>query len=276
LSASMTRRASGASSGIIRTPKRGLLCLTHRYYDPGTGKFINRDPIGYQGGANLYGFCEGNPINWSDPSGLDRDWLDNTADFTHGAGGIISCGLTDWIDHKLGVDGGIDKHSKAFHAGQITGVGYNVVSTVVGGVGVVNGIRAYRAARTVVAATPIVAQVVTNGIRGRAFEAAAIQALGATKNTATLTGTTLAGVAKTTIPDVVQAGQITEIKDVIQLSYSAQLQSQISIATARGIPYNLIVGLNTGVSGPLLNAVRATGGGIRRFDAAAGVFRAFP
>ena len=266
----------GRQFGYYTDTETGLLCLTHRYYDPGTGKFINRDPIGYQGGANLYGFCEGNPINWSDPSGLDRDWLDNTADFTHGAGGIISCGLTDWIDHKLGVDGGIDKHSKAFHAGQITGVGYNVVSTVVGGVGVVNGIRAYRAARTVVAATPIVAQVVTNGIRGRAFEAAAIQALGATKNTATLTGTTLAGVAKTTIPDVVQAGQITEIKDVIQLSYSAQLQSQISIATARGIPYNLIVGLNTGVSGPLLNAVRATGGGIRRFDAAAGVFRAFP
>ena len=48
----------------------GLLCLTHRYYDPGTGKFLNRDPIGYQGGANLYGFCEGNPVNKSDPSGL--------------------------------------------------------------------------------------------------------------------------------------------------------------------------------------------------------------
>jgi len=47
----------------------GLLCLTHRYYDPGTGKFLNRDPIGYGGGANLYGFCEGNPVNESDPSG---------------------------------------------------------------------------------------------------------------------------------------------------------------------------------------------------------------
>jgi len=43
--------------------------LTHRYYDPGTGKFINRDPIGYAGGENLYGFCGGNPVNESDPNG---------------------------------------------------------------------------------------------------------------------------------------------------------------------------------------------------------------
>ena len=49
----------------------GLLCLTHRYYDPGTGKSINRDPIGYAGGANLYGFCGGNPVNNADPSGYD-------------------------------------------------------------------------------------------------------------------------------------------------------------------------------------------------------------
>ena len=49
------------------------MCLTHRYYDPGTGKFINRDPIGYDGGQNLYGFCEGNPVNESDPNGTSMD-----------------------------------------------------------------------------------------------------------------------------------------------------------------------------------------------------------
>ena len=61
----------GGQFGYYTDTETGLLCLTHRYYDPGTGKFINRDPIGYQGGANLYGFCEGNPINWSDPNGTD-------------------------------------------------------------------------------------------------------------------------------------------------------------------------------------------------------------
>ncbi len=41
-----------------------------RYYDPATGRFLTRDPIGYEGGINLYTFCGNNPINHADPSGL--------------------------------------------------------------------------------------------------------------------------------------------------------------------------------------------------------------
>ena len=48
----------GGQFGYYTDTETGLLCLTHRYYDPGTGKFINRDPIGYGGGANLYGFTD--------------------------------------------------------------------------------------------------------------------------------------------------------------------------------------------------------------------------
>ena len=59
----------GGQFGYYTDTETGLLCLTHRYCDPGTGKFINRDPIGYGGGANLYAFCGGNPVNESDPSG---------------------------------------------------------------------------------------------------------------------------------------------------------------------------------------------------------------
>jgi RHS repeat-associated protein len=47
-----------------------LLLLTHRYYDPATGRFVNRDPIGYDGGINLYTFAGGNPVNKTDASGL--------------------------------------------------------------------------------------------------------------------------------------------------------------------------------------------------------------
>jgi RHS repeat-associated protein len=63
----------GGQFGYYTDTETGLLCLTHRYYDPGTGKFINRDPIGYGGGMNLYGFADGNPVNESDPSGLSMD-----------------------------------------------------------------------------------------------------------------------------------------------------------------------------------------------------------
>jgi len=61
----------GGQFGYYTDVETGLLCLTHRYYDPGTGKFVNRDPIGYAGGENLYGFAGGNPVNESDPSGFD-------------------------------------------------------------------------------------------------------------------------------------------------------------------------------------------------------------
>ena len=41
-----------------------------RYYDPGTGQFTQQDPIGIAGGANVYGFAGGDPVNFSDPFGL--------------------------------------------------------------------------------------------------------------------------------------------------------------------------------------------------------------
>jgi len=48
----------------------GLILCTHRYYDPQQGRFVTRDPIGYAGGINLYGYVRNNPGNESDPLGL--------------------------------------------------------------------------------------------------------------------------------------------------------------------------------------------------------------
>ncbi len=46
-----------------------LYLLGHRYYDPNAGRFITRDPIGYDGGINLYGYTGNNPVNRADPNG---------------------------------------------------------------------------------------------------------------------------------------------------------------------------------------------------------------
>jgi RHS repeat-associated protein len=50
---------------------RGLILCTHRYFDPVTGRWLTRDPIGYQGAINLYEYVGGNPVMMADPDGED-------------------------------------------------------------------------------------------------------------------------------------------------------------------------------------------------------------
>ena len=47
----------------------GLYYNRHRYYDPQQGRYISQDPIGLNGGTNLYGYVT-NPTRMVDPLGL--------------------------------------------------------------------------------------------------------------------------------------------------------------------------------------------------------------
>jgi uncharacterized protein RhaS with RHS repeats len=40
-----------------------------RYYDARLKRWLSADPIGMAGGANLYAYCTGNPVNETDPEG---------------------------------------------------------------------------------------------------------------------------------------------------------------------------------------------------------------
>jgi RHS repeat-associated protein len=64
-------------TGRERDPETGLQLNRHRYYAAHLGRWLMRDPVGYRGGANLYGYVSERPTELIDPSGLDWfgwDW----------------------------------------------------------------------------------------------------------------------------------------------------------------------------------------------------------
>ncbi|GIK36000.1 MAG: hypothetical protein BroJett010_25590 [Gammaproteobacteria bacterium] len=68
---------SGTASVRLRLPGQidlGVLGISYNYfrdYDAVTGRYLESDPIGLDGGINTYGYVGQNPLVWSDPLGLD-------------------------------------------------------------------------------------------------------------------------------------------------------------------------------------------------------------
>lgn len=61
-----------------------------RDYDPGTGRWTARDPIGFAGGdSNLYGYVVNDPVNLTDPNGLAFGFIGDAFDSTFGPGGFV-------------------------------------------------------------------------------------------------------------------------------------------------------------------------------------------
>jgi RHS repeat-associated protein len=67
----------------------GLYCYGHRYYNPTTGRWLSRDPIGIRGGPNLYGFVHNDPLMKFDPDGRAAQ--------TVKCAGVCGAVINDWF-----------------------------------------------------------------------------------------------------------------------------------------------------------------------------------
>jgi RHS repeat-associated protein len=57
-------------AGGLHDKDTNLIRFGYRDFDPETGRWTARDPIGFAGGdTNLYGYVQGDPVNWVDPTG---------------------------------------------------------------------------------------------------------------------------------------------------------------------------------------------------------------
>lgn len=62
-----------AKWGYTYDRETGMFLCQHRYYDPANGRWLTRDPIGYAGGVNVYGYCGSAPIGKTDRAGLQYE-----------------------------------------------------------------------------------------------------------------------------------------------------------------------------------------------------------
>jgi RHS repeat-associated protein len=77
-------------AGGLWDRRTGLVRFGARECDAGLGRWLARDPIGFGGGWNQYGYVANNPVGHADPSGLANyehpmQWLPPDADIRAGS-----------------------------------------------------------------------------------------------------------------------------------------------------------------------------------------------
>ncbi len=74
-----------------RRSRVGLYYYRARTYSPSWGRFLQPDPIGYAGGANLYAYVGNDPLNNTDPSGTRYLWINPERFLDRHNGGRREC-----------------------------------------------------------------------------------------------------------------------------------------------------------------------------------------
>ncbi len=100
-------------AGGIRDADTGLIRFGARDYDPETGRWTSKDPIGFNAGdTNLYGYVLNDPVNLIDPTGLSAGMAISE----------LSAGILDSLTFGAGsAIAGVEICSDAYKLGELLG-----------------------------------------------------------------------------------------------------------------------------------------------------------
>ena len=111
------------SLGVRLDATTGLQYMRNRWYDSLPGRFISRDPVGLQGGANLYIYCGNGPLDFVDPFGLKKGTIrSDDPKLQAQLDQIRKSAYGDWLlnqlDHDVSVDWGLRTEMEPRASGQ--------------------------------------------------------------------------------------------------------------------------------------------------------------
>jgi RHS repeat-associated protein len=102
-------------AGSQYLPETGLYDMRNRFYSPTLNRFLQTDPIGFAGDAlNLYRYCGDDPVDHSDPMGLDveienyregddlKKWIHNVTPYGPATGTFAYAGHGSQMSEHLG------------------------------------------------------------------------------------------------------------------------------------------------------------------------------
>jgi RHS repeat-associated protein len=127
--------AGGVVDGVT-----GMVRFGFRDYEPGTGRWLARDPILFAGGqANFFSYTANDPVNLKDPSGLFRGLIPGlSGGYGHAVVGVAGAVAGSYAGRAAGTAIGMDAGSAVFGAlgiaaGPLGSFGGMIVGGYIGG-----------------------------------------------------------------------------------------------------------------------------------------------
>ena len=235
-------------TGQAWLPSLGMWYYKARMYSATLGRFLQTDPIGYADGLNWYNYVGSDPVNRSDPSGLQEtigaEVIVNGVPYKSGgysgSGDNLGAGGTSFIPRPVtNADKGLL---------QTIGLWPTPTDTAPQ-----NGIEVGADAEIVVTA-----KLPSCGLLCRVGRALGIGRVGAQGEAAVRAQFDIGPKVMINVdgqvrfPDALNDTTLSEVKNVARLSYTSQLRSYVTYSQRNGLQFDLYVRSSTRLSAPLL------------------------